>query len=351
LSNEPDISPHISVVFSGAKEIAMLGEDIGSPLLNILTVHELSLFSRTESKRLTSEPTAGAIPDGIARKVFVWSGGHPFLIQYLLHYICQFDTSELEFRLTEGKRQFLRNQNGHFSKWWFDKFSHNDRDVYLYLASQKRPAAKREVVKLVGDSAANKSLSVLCHTGVTRKSEGQERYRVEGGMFRQWVESEAAVSSGRSACDRSIYEKLSNLDPEIATKYVSAWSVHSASLPNYSGAVSEMRDVITLVLHQLAPDGEVTSQPGFIPEKSSSGHTLSRPTRRQRSEYVVAKRINAGSSVIIAEIDILESLTEQLGHMVVRGYAEASALTHKLATGEQAWRCLKQMDSILAQLL
>jgi hypothetical protein len=50
-------------------------------------------------------------------------------------------------------------------------------------------------------------------------------------------------------------------------------------------------------------------------------------------------------------MNLFDTLIEQLSNVAANGYSSASARTHNGATHEQAWKCLKQLDSILAQLL
>lgn len=47
-----------------------------------------------------------------------------------------------------------------------ENFDASDREVYAYLAAHRRPQPKRELIRLVGDSAANDAVSSLCTTGV-----------------------------------------------------------------------------------------------------------------------------------------------------------------------------------------
>jgi hypothetical protein len=351
LSNEPMLSQRISAVFSGAKEMTAIARDVGSPLANILAWRELSLFSWQDTAKLINEPTDGLLPASVARRIFNWTGGHPFLIQYVMHYICRFNLEEAEVRLNEALRQFLIDHAAQFHSWWFEKFSDEDRRVYAYLADYRQAVPKRNVIRFSGDVAANKSLAILCHTGVVRKLERREFYKVAGLMFKNWFRRHGSLTIRPSVFDANIYEKLRQLAPEIASKYVTAWSIYTTAFPNYSGAVSELRDVVTLVLHNLAPDEQVKSQPGYSPDKGGDGKPLTKPTRKQRTDFIMRNKGVHDTGAINAEINLLNTLIDQLAHVVSGGYGHASARTHTVATRDQAWKCLKQLDSILAQLL
>lgn len=351
LSNEPDLSSHVCIVFSGAKEMAAIARDVSSPLANILSWYELALFTKDDSAKLINESTHGNISGAITKRIFNWTGGHPFLIQYLMHYICKFDLEESQTRLNEARQHFYNSQTTQFYSWWFEKFSDEDRRTYSHLAEKSQATPKRDIIKLLGDVAANKSLAVLCHTGTAKKIEKGESYKVAGTMFKDWVRKHCDWAATASIFDQNIHDALKRLSPDIANKYISAWSIHATELPNYSGAVSELRDVVTLVLHHLAPDERVKLSTNYSPEKDSSGKPLTKPTRKQRTDYIIRNKGGRDVAPINADIDFLDTLISQLSRVVGEGYSHASARTHTVATRDQAWKCLKQLDSILAQLL
>ena len=117
-------------------------------------------------------------------------------------------------------------------------------------------------------------------------------------------------------------------------------------MPNYSGAVGELRNILTLLLDIVAPIEHVQSETGFHLEQGQK-----RPTRRQRVRY--AARVHSGEGVkeIASDYDLVETLSEQLSMVVTRSYGRASGQTHTTATREQAYRALKQWESIFAQLI
>jgi hypothetical protein len=164
-------------------------------------------------------------------------------------------------------------------------------------------------------------------------------------MFRDWFLADILPQLAPSSFDKRIYEKLQLLEPTVATKYLTAWSIHLQRFENYSGAVSEMRDVLTLALHLLAPNSAVESEANYQREQNSSG-----PTRRQRINFIARQR-SMKPAELQADIEMFEVQSQQLAKIVNISYSHASARTHTTASNEQAWRCLKQLDSVLAQIL
>jgi len=178
-----------------------------------------------------------------------------------------------------------------------------------------------------------------------------EHYRAVGTLLRDWFTSEVRVTATKHGLDKRIQEQPEKVDPRIAWKYSAAWSIHRTDSQNYSGNVSEMRDVVTMVLHKLAPDDSVVNQPGFKFATDQNGKPLGQPTRKQRVTFIMRSKKAGKSPEIESELGLFDILLDHLQKSAEKAYADASAKTHTFATDEEAWRCLKQMDSILAQLM
>jgi hypothetical protein len=147
--------------------------------------------------------------------------------------------------------------------------------------------------------------------------------------------------------------KLRALDANLADRYVIAWQILGSELPSYSGAASEIREVLTGTLKKLAPVKDVMAEPGYTPEKGQDGQPRPTPTWRQHTRFLIRQRHQKGEAAraLENEMDLLETLLDRLSRAVSEAYGHASRRTHDGATHDQAWRCLKQLDSILAQLL
>jgi hypothetical protein len=147
--------------------------------------------------------------------------------------------------------------------------------------------------------------------------------------------------------DPELYDRLGKTGSELAAKYLSAWSIYQVDLPNYSGAVGEMRDTLTLLLDKIAPNDQVSTQPDFRLEPGQK-----RPTRRQRVRYAARQYYSAEHiKEITSDFDLLELACDQLAQLATRAFRVSSGMTHMTATRDMAYRVLKQWDSILAQLV
>lgn len=129
-------------------------------------------------------------------------------------------------------------------------------------------------------------------------------------------------------------------------------SQHGAFLPPLSpissGAVSEMRNLLTMVLHELAPDEAVMAESAFRFEAGQN-----RPTRRQRAKF--AAKAALGSSELAkstgSEVALFETHCDQIAAVVTTGYSAASDLTHTVATRRLTHMALRQGDGILLRIL
>lgn len=123
--------------------------------------------------------------------------------------------------------------------------------------------------------------------------------------------------------------------------------LHNLAQTDFEVFKDEISKVVDMVEEQVAPIEHVQSETGFQLEQGQK-----RPTRRQRVRYV-ARTHYSGERVkeIASDYDLVETLSEQLSMVVTRSYGRASGQTHTTATREQAYRALKQWESIFAQLI
>jgi hypothetical protein len=204
----------------------------------------------------------------------------------------------------------------------------------------------RQLTREFGLDEANDALEILQHVGLIVAEEDGFAFRYSGEMFRRWYRVYGTLAESPMH-DPELYARLAKVGSELADKYLSGWRIYQADLPNYSSAVGEMRDTLTLLLDRIAPDEQVSGEPGFRLEPNEQ-----KPTRRQRVRYAARQLYNIErTKEIVSDYDLLETACDQLAQLVTGAYRAASGMTHTTATRERAYRALKQWDSILAQLL
>lgn len=346
LSNSPGLSGSISAVFSGARELVKLREDVGSPLMDVLEFRSLRNLSYADVVKLCELPITASWSDDFHHQLFALSGGQPMLVQYLMQAVCNREKADDAIDVSKSAGDaFITTRGWQFNDWWYKYCTPIAQKVYVAIASSPEPTSLQSIVGQFGSRNSNMAVEILQHVGIVVSDESGLNFEIAGDLFKNWQSQFGAIEIP-DGHDPRLYTKLKVLNEALAQKYASAWSILDGDHPNYSGAVSEMRDSVTLVLHTLAPDEMVTATPGFTLEKG-----VDRPTRRQRTKYVLALGRAAATKSLPSDIELLVAYADQFATFVNSAYGVASALTHTTAPRDLAYQALKQGDSILAQLL
>lgn len=185
LHNEPVISPHISAAFAGASEMLYLARDIGSPLGNVLTWRELALFSFEDTALLVNEPTNNCLPPELTEQIFRETGGHPFLIQYIMRFVWERSLDEPLQSLEIAVEHFLNYERDKFERWW-EQLSSVTQQLYGQLIQSEELTPRRRLVHAFREYDINRALDILCHTGIATFFPEQDAYGASGRMFSQW---------------------------------------------------------------------------------------------------------------------------------------------------------------------
>ena len=358
LNNTPGLSECLTAVFAGARELNVLRHDIGSPLKDILEWRSLRSLAYEDACRLMQQPIDHQWDSSFLNGVYRETGGHPMLLQYVMQNILQLwpeerDRLSMDQLVERTTAKFMRERRWQFAEWWDRYCSLTARRVYACLYGAGGEMMLRDMVHEFGSEEANDAVEILQHVGLVEEIDESDQglsYRCVGDMFRRWYARYGMLDDAPrrdSLHDSELYARLVVIRNELGDKYLSAWRIYQAEMPNYSGAVGELRDILTLLLDIVAPIEHVQSETGFQLEQGQK-----RPTRRQRVRYV-ARTHYSGERVkeIASDYDLVETLSEQLSMVVTRSYGRASGQTHTTATREQAYRALKQWESIFAQLI
>jgi hypothetical protein len=145
-------------------------------------------------------PTNFRISAPVVASIFFQTGGHPFLTQYLMKYLClQFgaDLAAADERDVENIVERYFDERTDFDNWVSD-FSDGERSVYDLVASSEKGATRAELVRAIGDpKQVNHALRMLIHIGVVREDGPSSNvYRIGGEMFRRWFYETFTVKPG-----------------------------------------------------------------------------------------------------------------------------------------------------------
>ena len=354
LSNTPGLSECFSAVFAGARDLNVLRHDVGSPLKDILEWRSLRPLAYEDACLLMQEPIDRQWDSSFLSCVYRETGGHPMLLQYVMQQVCLHwseghYTQSPEKIVERATEKFASERRWQFSEWWERYCSPTAQRVYKRLYDTSGDVMLRQLVGEFGRAPAHDAVEILQHVGLVEEVEAHQQglaYRCIGEMFRRWYARYGTLADaprGDPHHDSELHDRLVAVRPELGDKYLSAWRIYQAEMPNYSGAVVELRDILTLLLNIVAPVDRVQSEPGFQHEPGRDG-----PTRRQRVRYAARMQYNREhAKEITGDFDLVEQLSE----VVTSSYGRASGQVHTTATREDAYRALKQWESIFAQLV
>ncbi len=144
--------------------------------------------------------------------------------------------------------------------------------------------------------------------------------RLEGAA----MTSAAAKSAGRrTETDRLIIETLREICPTAAGAYSQALADLSAERrESWRGPATDLREALREALDVLAPDPEVTKDPGFRLEKDAH-----RPTMKQKVRFILKKR-EIPHGAMAAPENAVQGVEDILGGITRSVYNRSSLSTH-----------------------
>ncbi|MGB0383452.1 MAG: CHAT domain-containing protein [Ardenticatenaceae bacterium] len=186
LASNASLANTVKLVLTGSARV-MQSRQTGSPLLNIVKIKYMNLFSASDLKRLMAR--GGQLPDEAATSVQTTSGGHPFMAQYLLHHLwdphnglAQTTLVQLEIHADE----MLQERDADMSGWW-EAIGESGRSIYAILAKQEEWIDGRTLRKQFDRTNLDRGLAALRYHGLVIRNESWPRqYRVAGSLFRTW---------------------------------------------------------------------------------------------------------------------------------------------------------------------
>jgi len=155
------------------------------------------------------------------------------------------------------------------------------------------------------------------------------------------VDGETAQEQSTSAVAAALY----NLSEPLGRSYQQVLSdLADENRMSWAGTAHEIRQILSTLLHALAPDVEVKKRSGYRQDPNAAG-----PTQKQRVHYVLSKR-DAGSK----ETDVVEmasSLDQVIAELVRASYSRASDAAHRFKGRKEVLRILRYFDAFAYDLL
>lgn len=163
-----------------------------------------------------------------------------------------------------------------------------------------------------------------------------------------WSTAPERSPAGR---DEEIVKRLRMLDPKVADGYEQAvLDIEDRDRLSYRGAAAELREVLTHVLHILAPTTEVEATDWYKESRKSGSINEIKPTRTERTKFILRKQAHGSTAAEFAE-SYMSMVEDRLGHVIGRTFARSNRSTHAESEKEELVTMLPYLNALLRELL
>jgi hypothetical protein len=163
-----------------------------------------------------------------------------------------------------------------------------------------------------------------------------------------WSRAPERSPAGR---DPGVANRLKQLEPELAESYEQAVvDIEDSTRVSYRGQAAELREVLTGVLHKLAPNSEVQATDWYRDARKSGARSEPTPTRAERTKFILRSR-QKGSAVTESAESYTALVEQRLGDVVSATYKRGSAATHGGTERAELVNVLPYMNALLRELL
>ncbi len=205
--NDGRLSDNIKLILTGSTRIIKAKQE-GSPLLNAVIVKYLQSLCEEDIECLISG--INIISRETKLTVQNQSGGHPFIAQYILHYLWKESTYPISTKTVNNPIYNMHREIGlhkEFAVWW-ESVGNNGQLVYELLTYDWQ--SEKKLIKLIIDKFPSiewpaEVLYTLCCHGLVRCDEHTRQYRISGELFHNWVlENKPKKQEGKSIIGSSL---------------------------------------------------------------------------------------------------------------------------------------------------
>jgi len=199
-------------------------------------------------------------------------------------------------------------------------------------------------------------------TKLVADGEGRRRLTAELGRLKQIFSDQLVVPLTRSywsrapertraGLDEEVLRRLRRLDVQLANGYEQViLDLEDQNRISYRGTAGELREVLTGVLHTLAPTAQVEATDWYRESRRSGARREPTPTRAERVRFILRGR-NTGSAQTDAAETYVESVEERLGLVVNATYARNSVAAHRGAELDEVAQLLRYANALLREVL
>ncbi len=163
-----------------------------------------------------------------------------------------------------------------------------------------------------------------------------------------WSRAPERSPAGR---DDEVAIRLRQLERELADSYEqAAIDIEDSGRLSYRGPAAEIREVLTGVLHLLAPNAQVQATDWYRESRRSGTRTEPTPTRAERTKFILRSRAKGSAGTEAAE-SYMTAVEERLASVINATYKRGSAATHGGTERDELVQLLPYINALLRELL
>lgn len=191
LIHDEPFNDMVQIVLTGSIRVIQIKER-GSPLLNTVKLYYLENLSFDAIQEMTLR--AGNVPNNLAQKIYDLSGGHPYIAQYLLHFLFPLLSENLPLsKVDYFATQLRQNQNNDLRGWW-DAIGDSGQQAYALLSQNDNwPECdwidESSLIRDISntDQPITQGLNALCYHGLAIRNDSRKHYRAINWSFHDWL--------------------------------------------------------------------------------------------------------------------------------------------------------------------
>ena len=191
------VCEHARLILAGSGRYLDVHEN-GSPLINACKPYFLEAFTKEAALELIN--SAPGISETVAEKIFKQGGGHPFILQYLLHYLIAGEITSATAEAVDAEvRRFVHERSPDLEGWW-NAIEENGQHIYHVLAESMDWMTHAEISRAANnpDLRLDRGLKALSYHGLIAHDGTYKKFQVSGLLFRTWAASRRTAYSGNA---------------------------------------------------------------------------------------------------------------------------------------------------------
>ncbi len=163
-----------------------------------------------------------------------------------------------------------------------------------------------------------------------------------------WSQAPQRSPAGR---DPEVATRLKRMDEDLGDSYEQAvLDAEDDERLSYRGPAAELREVLTTVLHTLAPNSQVEATEWYRESRREGTRSEPTPTRAERTKFILRSRAK-GSAVTEAAESYMTSVEDRLANVINATYRRGSAATHGGTERDELLKLLPYINALLRELL